>query len=202
MTTAIEDDFDAITKEFESGLDDPDAPYGRFANGKPRKNPRKSDVRSDIKPPGRRPGRPRVKKSEGPDYRKMAEGLVGLPTALLFMVGTARKSGLLIADAGAIAMHSSDLSQGIAEVAEQDVRVAGMLEKMANVGPYGTLLTASIGLVMQLGANHGRVPVGAMNTVPPNELAESMMAQQKEAQEAYERQRMAEQNEVNVPRGS
>jgi hypothetical protein len=55
-------------------------------------------------------------------------------------------------------------------VAEQDPKVARVLDRICAVGPYGALVTAVVGLGAQLAANHGRIAEGTMGTRPKADL--------------------------------
>jgi hypothetical protein len=150
---------------------DSDAPYGRFANGKPRKSPAGKYTERSAPAPGKKRSAPaKTSKAKGPDYKAMSLGLVQLPASMLFMAGQARGNQPLTADAAALLLHGDALADGIAGLAEQDVRVARLLEKISAVGPYSALITPALAITLQMATNHKRVPVGTMGTVSPDEL--------------------------------
>lgn len=150
---------------------DSDAPYGRKADGTPRQ------------PPGPKPRRERSAQSRAEpvtaepvtDSRRAVwqAGLAGYAqmTAGLAVVAYNRsQNDAYLADAAAITLHSPALSGALVAVAEQDPKVARVLDRICAVGPYGALVTAVVGLGAQLAANHGRLADGALGTVPKEQL--------------------------------
>jgi hypothetical protein len=80
------------------------------------------------------------------------------------------------ADAGAVAAHWPSVSLEIAKLAETVPQVARLVDPLLQIGPYAGLIAAVLPLVLQLGVNHGRVPAGAMGTVPATTLASQVEA--------------------------
>jgi len=70
------------------------------------------------------------------------------------------------ADAGAIGLHWPKISHEIAALADSQEQVARLIDPLIKIGPYTGLITAILPFVLQIGVNHGRVPAGAMGTVP------------------------------------
>jgi hypothetical protein len=75
------------------------------------------------------------------------------------------------ADAGAVALHWPNVAREVARLAESQPQIAKLVDPLMQVGPYAGLITAVLPFVLQLGVNHGRVPAGAMGTVPATSLA-------------------------------
>ena len=82
----------------------------------------------------------------------------------------------LFADAGAVAMHVPNIAREIALLAETQEQVAALVDPLIKVGPYFGLVTAVLPLLLQVGVNHGRVPAGAMGTVPAVTLSAQVEA--------------------------
>ena len=112
----------------------------------------------------------------------------------------------LFADAGAVAMHVPAIAREIALLAETQEQVAALVDPLIKAGPYFGLVTAVLPLFLQVGVNHGRVPAGAMGTVPAvtlsaqieaglatQELEALTIQVQAEAAAAEVRERIAEQ---------
>lgn len=104
-----------------------------------------------------------------------------LATALA-LSGAANNSPTLIADAYAIGRHTPAISQALGDIADADPRVAAVLEKLAQVGPWGALIGALVPLAMQLAANHGVAAAAqfgsALGVVNPSVLLEEAVAEQ------------------------
>lgn len=76
-------------------------------------------------------------------------------------------------DAGAIALHGGQLTAALARRADQEERLGKILDYLGVIGPYSEILSAALPLMLQLAANHGRVPAEAVaqfGVVPPKML--------------------------------
>jgi hypothetical protein len=81
-----------------------------------------------------------------------------------------------LADAGAVGKHAEPITAEIVKLAETDEKIASVVDKLANVGPYGALLTVLVPLVTQILVNHGRIQAGpamAQMGVVPKAILES-----------------------------
>lgn len=78
------------------------------------------------------------------------EGLWGLAQFGCMLTGN-------LADAGAIAKHSDNVTTEIVKLAEKDDKIGSAIDKLAIVGPYGALLSALVPLVTQVLVNHNRL---------------------------------------------
>ena len=125
---------------------DPEAPYGRFANGKPRKTPPKG---TDVP----RAKRASKAKSSAPDYRPALQGFAQI---IAFATGF-----ISPVNSYAIQMHSPTIVEEANTVAQHDMRFAAVLDKLSKTGPYGGLIMATIPLAVQLLHNAGRIPAQA-----------------------------------------
>lgn len=84
------------------------------------------------------------------------------------------------ADAAAVAVHGENIANAAADLALEDERVAAILDKLSEIGPYGALLTAVAPLAVQIAVNHGAIPAGVMGTVEPKELVDALVSAQQE----------------------
>ena len=98
------------------------------------------------------------------------------------------------ADAAAVSMHGPNVFHELAVLADQNEKVASVLSYLTEAGPYAGILTASMPLVLQILANHGRVDASRMppELVTPPAVLESQvmaeMAQQRAAMAAQQTQ--------------
>lgn len=169
----------------------PDAPYGINPNtGKPYKmspeqraevGKRLADARAARASSGRAPSRkragssrgrqaaPRPQKAAEPDYRPAVAGLLGL-VAFPLQVG-ARFSPTLGLDGIALHLHTPYIAEAVHQVALEETRVAAVLDRLMQVGPYGALFTAVTPLIMQILCNHGILrPSEAIGTYDAEQL--------------------------------
>lgn len=127
--------------------------------------------------------------------------LVGIPVQILASAGVALsirasmlpednpsraradRLGLALgADAAATINAAPALASGAAALAERIPMLAAVLERAARLGPHAESVAAGLGLIMQIGCNHGMLPVSPiLRTRDPAELvAEMFEAQQAE----------------------
>lgn len=152
---------------------DKEAPYGRFANGKPRRSPKGSTVR----PPSKRAAsRGTGFKPVAPNYQKAAEGGITMLAAMVGLLG--RRSPALLADSTVIMSAKKELATAVAETALIDVRVAQLLDKLGTVGPWGKVLEKATPVLAQILTNHGLAPVGTMGSIDPKKLLEAGRAEE------------------------
>lgn len=122
--------------------------------------------------------------------REEAANGIGQLVAFGFMI-----SGQL-ADAGAVGEHWPNISHELAVTAENDAKLAKGLDKLLEVGPYGSLIIAVLPLAGQILANHGVVKPEAMagiGVVHPESLEADVKASMAmQAADAVHRQRQAE----------
>lgn len=131
-----------------------------------------------------------VARTSGDRIKERSEALNG--------IGQLGQAGLVaikqFADAGAIGIHGPRIAHEVAELAEDNERVAQILEPLLQAGPYTGLLMAVLPMVMQIGVNHGRLAPGPMGTLPPATLSSRIQAEIARAEvQALQAQKAAEQ---------
>lgn len=132
-------------------------------SGKPDGRSRAARAASGRAPQGPSQRRtPAAKAPRSKDYRAGIEGIGQLAGGALFFVAPA--------DAAAVMLHTPPIAAALNDLAQQDPRVAAMLDKLLAVGPYGALLAAVMPLVLQILTNHGKIPAGVLGTHTPDEL--------------------------------
>lgn len=171
---------------------EPAAPYGRRKDGQPARKPgRPRKARANAAgpkvpaPPGAArtaPRKPAARKPAVSPYEAAVAGPLQMLATSLAITGAAQKSPVLVADAHAIGKHAPVIAKALAEIADQDPRVAAVLERLAQVGPWGALVGALVPLALQLAANHGASAAitfgGALGVVHPQALLDEALAEQ------------------------
>lgn len=120
-------------------------------------------------PPATRKAAGTRKPGQAKDYTKGIEGLGQLAAGALFFVAPA--------DAAAVGYHIPPIAVALNDLAREDPRVAALLDKILQVGPYGMLLGAVMPLVLQILTNHGKVPAGMLGTLEPEVLVGAFLSQ-------------------------
>lgn len=152
---------------------DPEAPYGRKADGSPKKGP---GGRPSKAPKADQP-RVAMKETRGPkkDYTVELHGLVQTAWGAL--------AAFSPADAGAVKLAGPGLVASWNALAQESSQVARGIEWLISGSVYGAVVMATAPLVMQIMANHGRIDAGrvaALGVQDPAVLAE-MTAQDVQA---------------------
>jgi hypothetical protein len=79
------------------------------------------------------------------------------------------------ADAAAITIHAPNIASALNQLAQERPEIAAVLERVLQVGPYGVLIAAVAPLALQILANHGALPEGALGTIPQKQLIASFV---------------------------
>jgi hypothetical protein len=146
--------------------DDPEAPYGRKADGTARSRPgRKPGQRSGT---GQSRARTSTKAPALVDYKTPILGLFQIPAGALAIAGMQRP--VLLADSAAVTIHAEPIATALDQLAHERPEVAAVLDRILQVGPYGVLIAAVAPLALQLLSNHSILPPGTMGTIPPTQL--------------------------------
>jgi len=154
---------------------DPEAPYGRFKNGKPRKHPPKNTSSA--------PRRSRAK-TKGPSYTEAVHGMFQMVALPLTFVNPA--------DAWTINQHAGNIAVALNDLAQERPEVAAMLDRMLKAGPYGALVAACVPMICQLLTNHKLLPPGILGTVPKEQIEEQLRQEAAQMQQMFAE--MVEQN--------
>lgn len=140
------------------GSEEPDymsqpAPYGRFKNGKPRKNP----------PGGKAPGtRTKARQKAATPYAEGINGIFQVAATGCIVLGQGKPA--YVADAVAISEHGPNIANALELLANERPEVAAVLDRVMQIGPYGVVIAAVVPLVAQILANHNLVPAGFIGT--------------------------------------
>lgn len=190
---------DPVTIVPDASAADPDAPYGRFANGKPRKSPpagagRKSSSRKSSGSGRQAPPRASAGRGKAANFTKMLHGGISMIGVAVTGLGARRRSRVVVADGMALRMAAGPLAQGINEIAQVSPRLQRILSQAGPAIPATGLALALLELTAQIAANHGR-PLPGFETIAPDELVAAAEMEQMQAQQqaqAQQQQQSAE----------
>lgn len=153
---------------------DPEAPYGRFGNGKPRKNPPKGDGSTP------RRGRSKTGPTAYKDSRYYAAKLEPMLGGLAMVA-----SGFSPLD-GAIVAHSTPaIAMGWGKVAEIEPRVAKFIDGGGTASVWVEAILPTALMVLMIGAAHDMLPpaLDGMVRGQVNALGEQVLAYQRQQKE-------------------
>lgn len=177
------------------------APYGVNADGTPKAKPgRKPGQRNGTgkaaqkaataprTPPApsakRTPAKPPQRKTQT-DYRPGVTALLSEATGAVLTIGVLKDDPALISDAAALDNAAPAVAETLNAAADSWPLVAAVLDKVLTVGPHASGMLALVGLVGQIGVNHGWLPAGLVpGTMPRDQLAASYV--QRRAAESEE----------------
>jgi hypothetical protein len=156
---------------------DVDAPFGRFANGKPRKSPKGSRA-ATSKPTAKRrgPAAPRkvsgatAARKRGPDYVGASVPVIHLAQAATGMLGAATKDPAWSADTATLVVFEPQLAQTSGDLADQHQVWARTLDKLSTGASWAPALGIAVAFGAQILVNHGLLPPGLMGTRAPEQL--------------------------------
>jgi hypothetical protein len=143
---------------------DAEAPYGRFKNGKPRKNPPKGVSAPRAKS--------NYKAKTKTDYRP---GFLGLAQMGAFVA-----SFFSPLDAVAVTDHAPNIAEAVQVTADNDPKFAAAMDRILSTGPYAALIAAAVPMVVQILHNHDKVPgeiVKGMGGRTKDEVTRDLMTQ-------------------------
>jgi hypothetical protein len=178
---------------------DPDAPFGRFANGKPRKSAPGSRA-GGKRPAGKRKATPPAPRKVGgrtvpvqaqTDYTEASLTLVGIAQSVTAVAGTMLSNEAFKADTATLLLMGPQLAVVSGELADSEARWASVLERVSTTSKWSPGLMVAFSLGMQLAVNHRLIPPGIAGTRSPEEVLSAAAAVQQEA-EARAAQQLAD----------
>jgi hypothetical protein len=79
------------------------------------------------------------------------------------------------ADGATLIQFSQPFAEAAADLAEKDDRIAALLDRAAETGPYGAILFLAFQMGAQFAANHGYIKPGRFGTADPNVLIDTII---------------------------
>jgi hypothetical protein len=150
------DTLDAVSRET-----DDEAPFGYKPNGQPYKRDPASYASRTRKGDGaqgptrrKTPNRPASGPTQTKARAKAVFDALTIPVSGLAMAGKALGNKALVADAITLGHAVPAIATTVAEVADQDERIAAIVDKLVQTGPYAALVTALVPVALQIAANH------------------------------------------------
>lgn len=90
------------------------------------------------------------------------------------------------ADAATIGMHAEPINREIVTLGAQNEQVGKAIDYLNQVGPYAALISATMPMVLQLFANHGRLDASKVPGLSSPQVLEAKVKAQMAAQAAAE----------------
>lgn len=146
----------------ETPQSDPEAPWGRRKDGKPRAKPgRRSTGRK--RPPRKRTTSTAGAKPKTKNYRNAVASLIQQIITPLAIVGT--RDPRFMADAVVITENADDICTAVNDVAQANPALAKVLDTVEKIGPYGHLSQLAITIGVQIAGNHDLIPAAMRSVV-------------------------------------
>ncbi len=160
------------TTEATENVTDIQAPYGRKADGTPKKKPGPSRGAPLGGPRRKTPTPPRqTTRKTSVDY---SPGILGIAQALSLPLTMSRST---LPDAWAIQNAAPGIASALNQLAQDRPEVAAMLDRILAAGPYGALIAAVIPMLVQIAANHRLIPQNLamqLGAVAPEDIIEHL----------------------------
>ena len=104
-------------------------------------------------------------------YTQAAAGALTLIPAVLSIAARIFRRDVLALDAVAVGRGIPGMATAVGSIAVTEQRLAQLLDKVAEVGPWGQLTMAAMPVALQLAANHGFLqPSEEMGILSPDDL--------------------------------
>lgn len=118
------------------------------------------------------------KKGKTVDYTVAISELLHIPAGVLASVGAVTKNENYSCDAVAIMLYTPTIAEAVNSVAQEDERIANVLDKILKTGPYAALVGALVPLAMQIATNHNKLPpVASMGILSKEDLMAKVATQ-------------------------
>jgi hypothetical protein len=166
------------------------APYGLTKSGLRKDHAPRKRTTASRKQASRPSGRTiTVKRRQG------LIGLADLPKGILLGVGFKADNDALLADAVTLDMHAPTFADAIAQLCEDNDKLAHVVDRAIEVGPLAAVTMAAGAMLAQLARNHQAIPVpvaamlgGSQDPAELAQVARGSIAQMEGAQNGQEQQ--------------
>jgi hypothetical protein len=171
---------------------DPEAPYGRFENGKPRKTPPKPKKQAAA--PKATAPRASTKKA-GADFRPVVKQ--GMQMLAMGLAGLGRRNRAFLADAATLQIAADDGAKVVNDMAAINPAIERLLTTSAPAVPYIAAANFFFQLTVQIAANHGKALPG-MQAEDPEQLAAAMEQQMMRAAQQQQNEDQAAEHQYSA----
>ena len=200
MTDTFDVKTDPVTIVPDAATADPEAPFGRFQNGKPRKSaPTSKRKTSGRTAAPKASGAPRRPAGKAPSFTKMLTGGFSMLGVAVTGIGMRRRSRAVVADGMALRLAAKPLAEGLNELAQISPALQRVLSKAGPAVPATGLVLALLELSAQLAANHGRSLPGFEVHSPDDLVAAAEYEAQQYQEQQHQEQRPAGPTPADMP---
>lgn len=130
-----------------------EAPWGYKPDGTPyKRDPRGYTGRKRVPAAGKAKATAAAEQTNA--RAKAVFETLTIPVAGLSILGQSTGNASFVADGIVLADASPGIAMAVAQIADQDARIAGLVDRLVATGPYAALFTAMLPVAMQIAANH------------------------------------------------